>query len=114
VFTVSIRNATAFLFGLAIIGLIAVCVGGEPKPQTYIGIVVAYQDGKVITSQSIGYAASQEDCMKGVESVMVELVPKPGVTLAALCTPAPPPPPVSTLPPQSKQPLLGKNGEDRI
>jgi hypothetical protein len=80
---------------LTIIGLLVIApveAARSDTPKTYIGIIVAYQKGEVVASESIGYAATQGDCMKGVEAAMAEVQPKPGVTLAAVCTPAPPAP----------------------
>jgi hypothetical protein len=114
-----IHNLTGLLFGLTIAALLALWYvsahSAEPPPkQTYIGVVVAYQNGEVVASESIGYAANQADCMKGVQSVMVEVTPKPGISLAALCTPAPPAPPAATMPPQSKDPVPGHKGEGSV
>jgi hypothetical protein len=89
-----IRNLTGLAYGLIFVALLAIWVetARSDTPKTYIGIIVAYQKGEVVASESIGYAATQGDCMRGVQAAMTEVQPKPGVTLAAVCTPAPPAP----------------------
>jgi len=109
---------TAFMFGLIFAAMLFLCAlpkahGAEPA-QTYIGVIVAYQDGDVVAAQAMGHAATQNDCMKGMQIAMAQLTPKPGVTLVALCTPAPPPPAASTVPQQSQHPLPNAKGEDRV
>jgi hypothetical protein len=63
------------------------------EPQTYLGIIVAYQDGKVIASQSIGFAETLGDCLKGVTEFMSQLTPKPGISFLPFCPLAPSAPP---------------------
>jgi hypothetical protein len=89
-----IRNLTGLLYGLILVALLAMWVisARGAEPVTYIGIIVAYQKGAVVASESIGYAATQGDCMRGVQAAMADVQPKPGVMLAAVCTPAPPAP----------------------
>lgn len=116
-----ISNATAFVFGLifaAMLFLAALPRAHGADMQTWIGIIVFYQDGKVVNSESIGYASNQGDCIKGVTQVLPLVAAKnPGFGLSALCTTAPPAPPtapVSDPPTQSKQLLPGQKKVDHL
>jgi hypothetical protein len=113
-----ISNLTAFMFGLIFAAMLAIASlprahGAEPAAQTYIGVIVAYdENGQVVAAQAMGHAGSQSDCMKGIQAAMLELQPKPGITLAALCTAAPPAPTHAV--PQSKMPLPGAKRQDTV
>jgi hypothetical protein len=115
-----ISNLTAFVFGLIFAAMLFLAAlpkahGAEPVAQTWIGIIVFYQDGKVVNSESIGYAANQQNCIQGVMSILPIVAAKNvGFGLSALCTVAPPAPPTPDLPPQSKTPLPHSKGEDRV
>jgi len=117
-----ISNLTAFVFGLIFAAMLFLCAlpkaHGADAPQTWIGIVVVYQDGKVVNSESIGFASNQQDCIRGVSSIMPLIAAKnPGFGLAALCTTAPPAPamPVATDPPApSKLPVPGQKKVDHV
>jgi hypothetical protein len=115
-----ISNLTALLFGFifATMLFLAAFSDGADMPQTWIGIVVFYQAGKVVNSESIGFASNQNDCVRGVMSIMPLVAAKnPGFGLMALCTvapPAPEAPPATDPPAQSKQLLPGQKKVDHL
>lgn len=98
-------NATPF-FRIFISAIMIVCAllvaymcthpagAAEPtvKDVPQLVIVVGYQDGKAIGGQVVGIADSLAGCQKGLEQMLPTLQSKPGVTLAAVCTPLPPAP----------------------
>ena len=117
-----ISNLTAFVFGLIFAAMLFLAAlpraHGADMPQTWIGIVVFYQAGKVVNSESIGFASNQNDCVRGVMSIMPLVATKnPGFGLMALCTvapPAPEAPPATDPPAQSKQLLPGQKKVDHL
>lgn len=79
------------LFGLMVIA-------AEPTRPTDVQqlvIVVGYENGKAVGGQVLGISDSLEGCQKGLEQALPELKAKPGVTIAAVCTPLPPAPPAA-------------------
>jgi hypothetical protein len=87
-----IRNLTALMFGFilgAVLILSLVPTAESAESQTYLGILVAYQDGNVIASQSIGYAPTLTECLRGLQVYLAELTPKPGVSIVPFCPLAP-------------------------
>jgi hypothetical protein len=93
-----IKRLIGFMFGF----VIAICAGLTMLPKAHgaepdvvqIVMVVGYQDGHAIGAQAIGFADSLSDCETGLAQMLPELTAhaKPGVTLVAVCTPAPPAP----------------------
>jgi hypothetical protein len=91
IFTPNFKAFLVLLVMAAVLGIASVYAAEAGAPQMLV--IVAYANGEPVAAQAVGFAPSLTACQAALEAELGEIQPKPGVTLAAVCTPIPPVPP---------------------